>query len=181
MRKYIYLLIILLLIFAPAVLCQDQQPDSAQSIIRTAISETKSTDDRIFVIFHASWCVWCKWLDAALESPEIKPIMKKYYTIARLDVKEFGEKIKKLENPGGRILLEEMDGTKSGLPFIAVLNRKGKMIANSNVMPKNQNIGYPGSADEIAAFAKLLKTTAPRMTAKQIAVITSYLKKNSPQ
>ncbi len=105
--------------------------------------------------------------------------MEKYYIIIKLDVKEFGAKKQTLENPGGQKLLEKLGG-KSGLPFLAILNKKGKMIANSNMMPKNQNIGYPGSKEEIAAFIKLLKKTAPLITDKQLVVISSYFKKNAP-
>jgi thioredoxin-related protein len=162
----------------PAVFSQDQKPDSAQNIINESKTKVKSTNKNILVVFHASWCTWCKWLDKALESPEIKPIMEKYYTIVKIDVKEFGQKIQSLENPGGQKLMEKLDG-KSELPFIAVLNKKGKMIANSNMMPKNQNIGYPGSKEEIAAFIKLLKKTAPLMTDKHVVVISNYLKKNA--
>jgi hypothetical protein len=164
-----------------AIFCQDQKPDSAQNIMRVAVTKVMSTDKNILVIFHASWSIWCKWLDTALESPEIKPIMEKYYITAKLDVKEFGGKIQTLENPGGQTLLGELGGSKSGLPFIAILNKKGKMIANSNMMLKNQNIRYPGSKEEIAAFIKLLKKTSPRITDKQITVISNYLKKNAPQ
>jgi hypothetical protein len=53
------------------------------------------------------------------------------------------------------------------------------MIANSNVMPKKQNIGYPSSKEQIAAFIALLKKTAQRMTDKQATVISNYLKKNA--
>jgi hypothetical protein len=54
------------------------------------------------------------------------------------------------------------------------------MIANSNVMPKKQNIGYPGSQEEIAAFVKLLQKTAPHMTSKQRDVILNYFKRHAP-
>jgi thioredoxin-related protein len=181
MRKTIYQLFVLFFLAVPAVFSQDQKPDSAQNIINAAMANIRSTDKNILIIFHASWCIWCKWLDTTLENTEIKPIMENHYTIARLDVKEFGEKIQALENPGGQKLLGEFGGSKSGLPFLAILNKKGTMIANSNVMSKNQNIGYPGSKEEIAAFIKLLKQTAPRMTNKQRTVISKYLEKNAPQ
>jgi hypothetical protein len=48
-------------------------------------------------------------------------------------------------------------------------------------MPNNQNIGYPGSKEEVAAFIKLLKQTALYMTDKQREVISEYLEKNEPQ
>jgi thiol-disulfide isomerase/thioredoxin len=181
MRKVVCRLFVFQFLIIPAVFCQDQKPDSAQSIMRVAMTKVMTTDKNILITFNASWCIWCKWLETAMESPEVKPIMEKYYIIAKLDVKEFGKKIQTLENPGGQQLLDEMGGSKSGLPFIAILNKKGTMIANSNMMARKQNIGYPASKEQIVAFLQLLKKTAPRMTDKQATVISTYLKKNAQQ
>jgi thioredoxin-related protein len=181
MQKNISLLPVLLLLVTIPVLGQTGKPDSAQNILKAAVAEARSSKKNVFLIFHATWCGWCKRLEAALESSEIKPIIDKNYIIARLDVKERGDKIQTHENSGGKEILANFGGTQSGLPFIVFLNKKGKMIANSNVMPKNQNIGYPGSKEEIAAFIKLLKQTALHMTDKQRKVISGYLEKNAPQ
>jgi hypothetical protein len=88
---------------------------------------------------------------------------------------------KALENPGGNEMIAEYGGAKSGLPFYSFLNSDGKKIADSNVMPKDQNIGYPGTPEEIAAFNILLKQTAPRMTDEQRSQIVAYLQKNAPR
>jgi hypothetical protein len=64
--------------------------------------------------------------------------------------------------------LNELGGSDSGLPFYAFIDGSGKKIADSNVVgPRKENIGFPGSPEEIALFEKLLKQTAPRMTDKQ--------------
>jgi thioredoxin-related protein len=181
MRKIIFQLFIIFSLCVPAGYSQEQQPDSAQNILNATLMKAQSSKSNVLVVFQASWCIWCKWLDSAFESIELKPIMEKHYVIVRLDVKEFGKKIQTIENPGGQKLLEELGGIKSGLPFLAVLNKKGTMIANSNVMPKNQNIGYPGSKKEIDAFIKFLKQTAPRITDKECTSIAKYLEKNAPQ
>jgi hypothetical protein len=61
------------------------------------------------------------------------------------------------------------------------LNGKGKMIANSNVMPEDQNIGYPGTDEEISAFIRLLKKTAPHISGKQLTAVSKHLKINAPK
>jgi len=180
-QKTLSLLSLLLLLVTVPVLGQASKPDSAKYILKAALVEAQSSKKNVFLIFHATWCVWCKRLETALENPEIKPIIDRNYVIARLDLKERGEKIQTHENTGGKEILAKFGGSKSGLPFIVFLNKKGKMIANSNVMPNNQNIGYPGTKEEIAAFIKLLKQTAPHMTDKQRTVISKYLKKSAPQ
>jgi len=48
-------------------------------------------------------------------------------------------------------------------------------------MPKDQNIGYPGSKEEIEAFEMLLKKTANHMTDDQRSQVISYFVKNVPK
>jgi thioredoxin-related protein len=181
MRKIFSLLTLLLLLLTSTAPGKTDKPDSAQNIMRTAVSEARSSKKNVFLIFHASWCKWCKRLDTVLANPEIKPVIDKNYIIARIDVQERREKIQIYENPGGNEILTKFGGAESGLPFIVFLNKKGNMIANTNVMPKNQNIGYPGAREEIAAFIKLLKQTAPRMTDKERNKISQHFKRNAPQ
>jgi hypothetical protein len=95
--------------------------------------------------------------------------------VIKLDVKEPKEKEALLENPGAEEILASLGGDASGLPFYAILDEKGKKIADSNALSGNRNIGYPANPAEIAAFRKLLQETAPRLTAEQLDRITTYL------
>jgi thioredoxin-related protein len=164
----------------PAANSQTTQPEPAQKILQEAVKKAESSNKTVFLIFHASWCSWCKRLDAALNDPEVNKIMEAHYVITHLDVMESKEK-KDLENAGGDKIMKDLGGENSGLPFFAFLDAKGKKIADSNVMPKNQNIGYPGSKEEIAEFEKLLKQTAPSMVDNQRNQVVAYLQKNAPK
>lgn len=177
-RELTYL--VLALILVTVVACgQSEKPEKADAVLNAALQRAGGENKTVLLIFHASWCGWCKRLDAALESPDLKNIMNDHYVVSHLDVME-SKANKKLENPGGNEMMGELGGAKSGLPFYAFLNREGKKIADSNVMPEDQNIGYPGSAEEIVAFEKLLKKTAPGMTDAQRGQIIAYLQKNAP-
>src|SRR5512140_166664 len=110
-------------------------PENARSIVDTALSRAGSADKNVMIIFHASWCSWCKRLESVLDRPDVSALMNKQYIIVRLDVLERGEK-KALENPGGEEFMKELGGEKSGLPFYVFLNAKGKKLADSNVMPE---------------------------------------------
>jgi thioredoxin-related protein len=180
MRGLLISLILLMLVTAVTACGQTQKPEPADGILKAAIQKAESSNKTVLLIFHASWCGWCKRLDAALEDRTIKQLMEEHYVIARLDVLESGNHIQTLENPGGKKILTDLGGEKSGLPFYAFIDGKGKKIADSNVLPKDQNIGYPASPDEIAAFQKLLTKTAPRMSVGQRATIITYLQKNAP-
>jgi hypothetical protein len=119
-------------------------------------------------------------LDAGLEDPGVKPIIEANYVITHLVVMESKEK-KILENPGGAEIMKDLGGEKSGLPFYAFIDGKGKMIVNSNAMPKDQNIGYPAAKEEIAVFEGLLKKSAKHMTDDQRSHVISYFEKNAPK
>jgi len=159
---------------------QPAKPQPAQEVLKAAVKQAESSDKTVFLIFHASWCGWCKRLDAGLEDPGVKPLIEANYVVTHLVVMESKEK-KDLENPGGGEIMKELGGEKSGLPFYAFIDGKGKMIANSNAMPKDQNIGYPAAKEEIEAFEMLLKKTAKHMTDDQRSQVMSYFVKNVPK
>jgi thioredoxin-related protein len=181
MQKTVSLLVLSILLITRSTLGQTVKPDSAQIILKTAVTEAQSSQRNVLLIFHATWCGWCKRLEAALHEPEIKTLIDRNYVVVMLDVLERGNKVQTHENPGGQNLLSDFGGHNAGLPFIVFLNGRGKMIANTNVMPNKQNIGYPGTKEEIAAFVKVLKKTAPHITRKQCGVIQRYLELHAPQ
>jgi len=178
MRKFS--LMLSLLLAAVIASAQPAKPQPAQEVLKAAVKQAESSDKTVFLIFHASWCGWCKRLDAGLEDPEVKPLIEANYVVTHLVVMESKEK-KELENPGGGEIMKELGGEKSGLPFYAFIDAKGKMVASSNVMPKDQNIGYPGTKEEIEAFEMLLKKTAKHMTDDQRSQVMSYFVKNVPK
>lgn len=180
MHRIMTLVSLFALLLQAAAKSQTAQPEPAQKILQEAVKKAESSNKTVFLIFHASWCSWCKRLDATLNDPEVNKIMEAHYVITHLDVLESKDK-KDLENAGGDMIMKDLGGEKSGLPFYAFLDTKGTKIADSNVMPKNQNIGYPGSKEEIAAFAGLLQKTAKKMTDKEREHIVAYLEKNAPK
>lgn len=178
--KYLIATILLLISFG-FLSAQAQKPLLANDVLQTAFNEAKSSDKNIFLIFHASWCGWCKRLEKAIQSPELKKIFEDNFVITRLDVLERNEKVGELENPGGREIMAKYGGEKSGLPFFVFVDSTGKKLADSNVMPKNQNIGYPGVPEEIEAFAKIVKISAKNMSGEQLAAIINYFRTNAPK
>ncbi|HLK59448.1 MAG TPA: hypothetical protein VKU00_23000 [Chthonomonadaceae bacterium] len=116
-----------------------------------------------------------------MQRPEFKKLFEDNYIQVTLDVKENADKKQKLENPGGVEYMKELGGEQSGLPFYAFLDEKGKKLADSNAMPKAQNIGYPASPEEIQAFINLIHKTAPRWSDADLQKLKAYLTDNAPK
>lgn len=117
---------------------------TADQVLQKAMAEAKGSKKNVMVIFHASWCGWCKKLDEFLTEPKMGKLIKKSYVVVHLDVLESPEK-KALENAGGLKYMETFDGAKAGLPFTAIVNPEGRMLINSNRGEKKENIGYPAA------------------------------------
>lgn len=181
MSLKIFISTLLMFFTVSLIQAQDVKPQDAKKILTPTYKEAKATHKNVLLIFHASWCSWCKRLEKAIQSDELKKIFEDNFVITHLDVLERGEKITSLENPGGKEYLNKFGGEKSGLPFYVFLNSKKEMLANSNVMPGDQNIGYPGSEEEIQAFGKLLKSNSKKITNEQLKIILEYLTKNAPK
>jgi len=152
---------------------------SAQKLLTAALETGRAEKKNIMVHFTASWCGWCKRLDAFLHAPEVGKLMTENYVLLELTVQESPKK-KALENPGADALMKEMGGDDAGLPFYFFLDTNGKKICDSLVMPGGKNIGHPASPEEIKAFATLLEKSAPRLTAANRSQIVDYLTKNAP-
>jgi len=146
-------------------------PPSGESVLAEAAKAAKPGKKNILVVFHASWCGWCRKLEAVLSTPSAKEILERHYEKAGLTVLERGEK-EALENAGAEELLASIAGEDAGLPFTAVLDRKSRRaIATSNLSGPGTNIGFPSRADELDAFIAMLRTGAPRMTAAEAETI----------
>jgi len=168
----------LLFIALSVTVMAQSKPQSAEKALDEAYKNARNKN--VMIVFHASWCKWCKKLETALNSADLKKVFEENYSIAYLDVMERGGKIDSLENPGGKEIMKKYGGEKAGLPFIVFVDKKGKLLANSNVMNGNANIGYPGSKEEVDAFCKLLKKTSKKITSKQLKEVRDYLIKNAP-
>ena len=82
-------------------------PPSADDVIAEA--KAKANGKAIYLHFGASWCGWCKRLDAFLERPDIKPVFEKYFVPVKLVVQE-DTKHKALENAGSDAWLAKIGG-----------------------------------------------------------------------
>lgn len=145
-------------------------PKPAADVVAAASKIAKKGGKNVMVMFHASWCGWCKRLDAFMTRADMKPLFEASYVIVHLDVLEQPDK-KGLENPGGLDMLKQLGGDNQGIPYFAVVDPAGKVLINSKRPDAKQtggaNIGCPATAEEIAWFGNILEKTAPKMSKAQ--------------
>ena len=147
---------------------------TAKTLLNQAESQARREKKNVMVIFHASWCGWCKKMDAMLESPKCKPLFDKNFVITHVVVLE-NPANKQLENPGGEELMESLGGKGAGLPFFAIISPKGEKLADS-ILPKTGNMGFPSEPNEVTGFMAILKTAAPKLSEGDRTSIETYLR-----
>lgn len=137
--------------------------EKASVVLEKAMAQAKKEKKNVFVMYHASWCSWCKKMEANMQNEAIKPFFDKNYVTTFLTVQE--RKDKSLENPGADEILKKYKADNSGIPFWQIYDANGKLLADSFDL-KGQNLGCPATKEEVAEFTDKLKKTSS-LTEKQ--------------
>lgn len=158
-------------------------PEPASKIMDDAYKLAAKEGKQVMIIFHASWCGWCKKLDASMADSTCKEFFEKNFIVRHLDIMEQGDK-KVLENKGAAELFKKYGGEGSGVPYFLIFDPKGALLADSKYVSANSvgdikgiNIGCPASDEEVAAFVQILKKTT-KITDSQVTAVTERFIKN---
>jgi thiol-disulfide isomerase/thioredoxin len=165
-----------------ALASRAQSPKSSSDILKQAYSIAAKERKNVFVIFHASWCGWCKKMDTAMNDPSVKKFFTDNYVIRHLVVYESKGK-ENFENPGALDLLKKYKGEDQGIPYWFVFDKEGKLLADSKIRPEGggletgDNAGCPASEKEVAYFVKVLKETSS-LKEDELAIIQKRFREN---
>src|ERR1700712_5876917 len=111
-----HLLYALFMLIGSAAVAQTTMPAS-ETVLKDAYAQAAKENKKVILMFHASWCGWCKRMDASLVDPTCKKMIDDNYVVAHLDVME-QKKDAALENPGGMAVMNKFGADeKAGLPF----------------------------------------------------------------
>lgn len=174
--KYIFTLLLLISI-------QIAFAQSAETILKDAAVKAKAENKKIIVLFHASWCGWCKKMDISMNDPVCKKYFDDNFITVHLTVDE-SEGKKHLETPGADFIKKKYKGETAGLPFWLILDSDQKLLADSYMRKPGvskdeagENIGCPASDEEVAAFIAILQQTT-KLKAAELAIIAERFTKN---
>jgi thiol-disulfide isomerase/thioredoxin len=148
---------------------------SADEVLKPVYAKAAKENKNVLLIFHASWCGWCRKMDSSLAHAAVKPLIDRGYEIAHLTVYESPNK-KNLENPGAMELLSKHGGADQGLPYWFVFDKNGNLLADSQYQP-SKNTGCPASEEEVAYFVDVLKKTS-KMNEAELDLIKKRFRKN---
>lgn len=171
-----------------ATLAQQETPQTTDAVLQQAYVQAAKEKKNVMVIFHASWCGWCKKLDASINDANCKQLFDKNYVITHLVVYESKGK-ENLENPGALALLSKYHGNNAGVPYFFVFDPKGNLLADSKMRPNGgaagsaapgDNVGCPSEDKEVDFFADVLKETSS-LKANELEVIKNRFRQNKPQ
>src|SRR5580698_7597634 len=104
---------------------------SADEIMKEAFQTANKENKKVFIIFHASWCGWCHKMDSSMNDKSCKKFFDDNFVIRHLDVDEFKEDKKVLENPGAIELRAKYHGDSCGIPFWLIFDKGGKLLTDS--------------------------------------------------
>jgi thioredoxin-related protein len=161
-------------------------PDSSAIVLKAAYAKAQNEHKNVILMFHASWCGWCKKMTASIEDPTCSKFFDDNYVVTYLDVLENKGK-ESLENPGSLDAMKGFGGDPNGgIPYWLILDTNGKVLGTSYMPPagggaatSKGNVGCPAESGEVAYFTALLKTTS-NLTDDQLAVIKTRFLKNQP-
>ncbi|TAE19685.1 MAG: thioredoxin family protein [Bacteroidetes bacterium] len=173
--KKLLVFIFALALFPLASFAQDKAL-TAESVLKLAYEQAGKDNKKILLMFHASWCGWCKKMDKSLQDETCKQFFDDNFVITHLTVQEGANK-KYLENEGADALMEKWGGKGQGLPFWVVLDAKGELLGNA-LMPNGENTGCPAQKEEVAHFVSVLKKVT-KVSKKEAEKITQRFEKNA--
>ncbi|WP_166966518.1 thioredoxin family protein [Yeosuana marina] len=149
--------------------------ESSKDILIKATAQAQKENKNVFIMFHASWCGWCKKMDRKMNDLACKDLFDQNYVIEHLVVKETSAN-KKLENPGAEDLLAQYKGSNSGIPFWLFFDENGKFLDDSFDL-KGNNLGCPVSKEEVSLFIDKLRKTSSLNEDELATISTVFLSK----
>ena len=172
----------IVIVFSITSFAQDSIP-TAKAVMKATYEAATKQNKKVLLIFHASWCGWCKKMDNSLNDKTCKDLFDKYFIIEHLTVQESKGK-ENLENPGAQEMMDGWDGKQQGLPYWVILDKDGNLLFDSQIRTeqpdgnmKGSNTGCPASKAEVDYFIGLLRKTT-QLNDDELQIIETRFRQN---
>ncbi len=157
-----------------------QETESADQLLQKACLQAGKENKKVFIIFTASWCGWCKRMDKSMNDEDCKKYFDENFVVRHVVVDETGDK-KNLETPGGAAFRTRYGGDGQGIPFWLIFDKDGKLLADS-MKPDGStggklNTGCPAEPAEVDYFITVLSKTT-KLKEDQLEKISKRFLKN---
>ena len=183
-RKMKQLNFILMLLAAVFVSKAQAVPADTKSIIKEACREAAEQNKNAFIIFHASWCIWCHKMDSSINDVTCKKFFDDNYIIKHITVFEVKEKAR-LNNAGAQEFLAAHHAAEQGIPAWFIFDKDGNLLSDSQLRSKNvgpdtegSNVGCPANGQEINYFISVLEKTS-KISGEEKEAIKKRFAKNA--
>jgi hypothetical protein len=142
---------------------QVPQPPDAHELLAAALDRAQQENKRVLIQETATWCGPCHLLSRFLEDHRV---WEKDYVSVKMDHRW----------TGARELMAELRGdADGGIPWFAILDASGAILATSNDLHTTRNIGYPSETSGQAHFKSMLQGTRQRLTDEEIDQMVARL------
>jgi thioredoxin 1 len=92
----------------------------AKADVRQALTDARTGNKNVLVIFGANWCKDCRHLDAALSTGRNAELVRKEFTVVKVDVGRFDRNLD-LDTAYGHPI-------KKGIPAVVVLSPRSELL-----------------------------------------------------
>ena len=140
------------------------EPLDAGQLLKDALAEAKKSNRRVLIQETATWCAPCHKLARFLETHRSK--WEQDYIWIKMDARWKGAE---------DVMNNIKEGYRGGIPWCAILDAEGEMLANSD--GPEGNVGFPSEPEGIEHFMQMLKSTKQRMTVDDLRAIRKALEK----
>jgi len=140
--------------------------DAAQTIAAER-ARAAAENKRLLIAFFASWCVWCRPMDALLDEAEPAAIIRRRFRVLHLRTLEQRSLMRAQQLRGADEVYMQYATPLSGLPFLAIVDGAGATVATSTSPVDGENIGFPTAEAELDWLERMLSLGAPEMSARE--------------